>query len=283
MANGMASGEGQLWQRLKTSIQDAIASFNGVAGICIRDLATGHGFGIHADDVFPTASTIKIHILTQLLLRAEQGEIDLAHKIALICDACTGGSGVLTHLEGDVQLSLHDLAILMIIVSDNTATNLCIDLAGFDAVNALLDDLGLHWTRLQRKMMDHEPAKQDVENIATPAELVEMLGILYRGKPTPHVAEQVLSILRKPKNGFLNRALPPDLPLANKPGYTTGVRCDAGIVYTQRRPYAVAIMCKYGMDTPWQQDRFVEDLARWVHETMVMLDGSNAYGHAIFV
>jgi len=270
-----------LWKRLENRVGHMVDQFPGVAGVCVKDLNGGSRVDIRIDEVFPTASTIKIHVLTQLLIRVERGELDLAQKICLSPDVHVPGSGVITYLEGTVELSLLDIAILMIIVSDNTATNLCIDLAGMEATNALLRELGLTRTTLQRKMQDHAAVARNEENIATPGECVAMLEWLYEGKPTPQVAERCLSILKKPKNGPLNRALPLDVPLANKPGGMERVRCDAGIVYLPRRPYAIAVMTKFGLTDPLDQERFIIDVARLVHETMVALDTTSDYGQGI--
>jgi beta-lactamase class A len=186
--------ESVLWRRLEQRVALMVDEFPGVAGVCVKDLKRGNGFTIRGDQEFPTASTIKIHVLTQLLLRAERGEIDLGQQVRLAPEMCVPGSGVLTYLEGEVELSVLDLAILMIIVSDKTATNLCIDIAGIEATNALLRELGLTRTILRRKMQDQEAVARNQENIATPAECVAMLELLYRGQPTPGVAERCLSI-----------------------------------------------------------------------------------------
>ena len=271
-----------LWQRLECEISRRIDEFPGVAGVCVKDLSRGGGFSIRGDEEFPTASTIKIHVLTQLLLRAERGEIDLDEVLRLTPDLDVPGSGVLTYLEGEVELSWLNIAILMIIVSDNTATNLCIDLAGMEATNALIREMGLARTTLRRKMQDQDAVARNLENTATPADLVEMLDLLYRGEPSPGVAERCLSILKKQKGAPLfNRALPATVPLANKPGGMERVRCDAGIVYLPRRPYALAVMTKFALCEPPEQERFVIDTARAIHETMSVLDSTSDYGQGI--
>jgi len=271
-----------LWQRLENKIAYMVDDFPGVAGVCVKDLKHGDGFAIRGDEEFPTASTIKIHILTQFLLRAERGEIDLSQKLRLTPEMHVSGSGVIPYLDGKIELSWLNIATLMIIVSDDSATNLCIDMAGIDATNGLLRELGLTRTTLRRKMEDLDAVAHNEENIATPAECVAMLELLYTGKPTPAVAERCLSILKMQKTGPLfNRAIPADVPLASKPGYMERVRCDAGIVYLPRRPYAMAIMTKSALYEPPRQERFVIDAAWTIHQTMAVLDGTNDYGQGI--
>ena len=271
-----------MWQRLEHRVADLVDDFPGVAGVCVRDLTCRKGFSIRGDELFPTASTIKIHVLTQPLLRAERGEIDLNEKLTLQPEMLVPGSGVLTYLEGGIALSWLDIAILMIMVSDNSATNLCIDLAGIDATNALLRDLGLQKTVLRRKMQDRDAIAASRENVATPAECVEMMALLFAGKPTPKVAEQCLAILKKPNSSSMfNRAVPATVPLANKPGGMELVRCDAGIVYLPRRPYAMAVMTKFAMCEPTDQERSVIEMARAIHATMTVLDGTSEYGQGI--
>lgn len=270
-----------LWRRLEDRVGQMVEEFPGVAGVCVKELKRENGFAIRGDEEFPTASTIKIHILTQLLVRVERGELDLGQKIKLTPEMHLPGSGVLAYLEGEVELSLQDIAILMIIVSDNVATNLCIELAGIDATNALLREMGLTHTTLRRKMQDNAAFARNEENTSTPAECVAMLEQLFRGEPTPKVAERCLSILKKPKRSPLNRAIPPGVLVANKPGGMERVRCDAGIVYLPRRPYAIAVMTKFSLVDALDHELFIIDMARLIHETMVALDTTNEYGQGI--
>jgi beta-lactamase class A len=271
-----------LWQQLERELQRLVSDFPGVAGVALKELTTGLTLEINADEIFPTASTIKIHVLVQLLTRAEAGELDLQQRVAVSPDGHVLGSGVLAYLNGPVALTLLDLAILMIIASDNTATNLCIDAAGLEGTNALIQRLGLHQTRLQRKMMDHLAAVREQENIATPNELVRLFHLLYEGQPSPWVAEQALAILKKPKHGFIDRALPPTVTVANKPGWVDGVMCDAALVELPRRPYLVALMTKHGMVSPLAQEQFLFTLAQTIHSHLVNLDASNRYGRLVY-
>ena len=274
-----------LWRRLEAELAKRVELFPGVAGLCLYDLTTERQIGLNANEIFPTASTIKAPILMRVLQLAEQGALDLDEMIYVPQSTVVGGSGVLGHLEGygarGLPMSRLDVAILMIIVSDNTATNLCIDWCNRDSINAMLDELGLPHTRLNRKLMDLEAARRNEDNLSTPADLVRLFTLLHQAQPSAFVAEKALAIMQKPKNGMLEKALPvlDAPPLANKPGAIGHVRCDAGLVSLPHRPYAVAIMSKFGLGAPDVQEQWVVETARVVYETMAALDGSNAYGN----
>jgi beta-lactamase class A len=270
-----------VWQGLQKRLLPMVEDFPGVAGLYLKDLTNGQEIDIHGQEEFPTASSIKIHVLTRLLQRAEAGELSLEEKIRLTPELITPGSGVLSYLDGEVELSLLDIAILMIIVSDNTATNICIDAAGMESTNALLRQLGLTQTTLRRKMQDRAAIARGDENTSTPREMVQMLEHLHAGRPSPWVAERCLAILKKPKRGYFTRALPPEVPLASKPGGMERVRCDAGIVYLPRHPYAVAVMTKYARIEPFEHENRLVEFLQVIHETMVVLDSSNQYGQGI--
>src|SRR6185503_14222255 len=125
-------------------------------GFLVKDLTSGASVAFREDEQFPSASTIKIHILTALLRAAERGELALDERISLTPDLRVAGSGVITYLEHPLELSLYDIAVLMILVSDNTATNICIQRVGMAKVNALIGEFGLKQTALRRLMQDQE-------------------------------------------------------------------------------------------------------------------------------
>lgn len=270
-----------LWSQLQDRVRDGLADCPGVAGFCLQDLATRDTMGWHEQEVFPVASTIKIPILVTLLARAEKGELDLQERIAITPEVLVPGSGVLTYLEGPLELSVLDIAQLMIMVSDNTATNLCIDWAGMDAINELMESLGLSQTRIRRKMQDHESVARNEENVSTPADAVGLMRALYESRPSSAVAEQALAILKKPNRGPIERAMESDVAVSNKPGGMERVRCDAGIVWLQRHPYALALMSKFGMEHPYRQENRLVAAVQLIHEYMVAIDRSSALGQGI--
>lgn len=137
-------------------IDDVAARFSGRFALYAEHLGTGETLTRDPDAVFHSASTIKLAILIALYRRVAAGDLTLEQSVTIRAENRTGGSGVLAALGPDVHLSLYDLAVLMTIVSDNTATNECIDAVGIDYVNAMLDELGLLDLRLYRKVRPPE-------------------------------------------------------------------------------------------------------------------------------
>jgi beta-lactamase class A len=267
---------------LQAELEARVESFPGVAGVMVRDLASGASVRVNADEPFPTASTIKIHVLAQLLRRAEAGEIDLGRTFAVDKSVYVPGSGVLTYFDDPASLTIRDVANLMILISDNTATNLCIDWATFDGTNAMLRSLDLQKTVLRRKMQDHESVRRGDENISTPDEVVRFLEILYRAEGvSPWVGDETLRILKKYKRGYLSQGLPEDVPIANKTGGMPRVRNDAGIVYLKRRPYVIGVMTKYLLCDGPAAEAFIADVARRTHATMSAFDVTSKWGQGL--
>jgi beta-lactamase class A len=236
-----------LWQKLETTISDVDHNLDGVLAVAILDLSTGQKYLLHADEVLPTASSIKIAILAELYRQAQQGKLKLTDMYTLQSGDIVGGSGIAGVLTpGATRLTLRDVAALMISVSDNSATNVIIDRIGMENVNALLDSLGLAHTRLRRKMMDLKAATEGRENVATPREMMTLLEDLYRGKVlNKQFTEDFFNLLSVHKESYIPRELPEDLRVANKPGELEGVRNDSGIVFTGKRPYVISVMTTF--------------------------------------
>jgi beta-lactamase class A len=271
-----------LWDRLQAELADRVAGFPGVAGLCIKDLTTGYQVAVNTDELFPTASTIKAPILAQMFRLAEAGKLDLSRRVKLTEDLKVPGSGVIAYFDDVADLTVRDVAVLMIIVSDNTATNLCIDWATYEGTNALLRELGITKTTLRRKMQDHAAVARGAENLATPAEFVQFYEALFRGEQlSRYVCEETIKVLKKRKRSHFALGLPQDVVLAGKPGGMDNVRTDAGIVYLQRRPYTMCVMTKYAMCQPTEQDLFIAGVARTVHQHMTILDVTSGHGQGV--
>jgi beta-lactamase class A len=236
-----------LWQKLESSIQEIDRHLDGVMGVAIEDLTTGDHYFLHEDEVFAQASSIKITVLANLYLQAQQGKLKLDDLYTVQASDLVPDSDIMNGLTpGVTRVTLRDLATMMVAVSDNAATNVLIDRVGMSNVNAMLDSLGLTHTRLRRKMMDLEAAKQGRENISSPHEMMTLLDAIYHGKVLDkESAADFFKVLSTNKNSWIPRDLPADLKVANKPGSLEGVRNDSGIVFVAGRPYVICVMISY--------------------------------------
>ncbi len=258
-----------IWGKMAEELEE-VCRKTGVMGYSIRDLKTGRQAGFREDVLFPTASTIKIPILLGIALRVHKGELDWAQRVTVEDKDKVGGSGVLGHFTYKAEIALRDVAALMISLSDNTATNICIDLATMDFVNKTMRSLGLKHTMLRRKMMDIEAARRGDENVSTPGELAALVTKIYERDGIPDaVAEDVLNILSLPKGGPFTLALPENVKRANKPGGLGNLSVDAGIIYpTQDHPFALAVC---GSFLPGEPEQATKEVVRTAFGYMKIL------------
>ena len=236
-----------LWQKLESTIRDVDEHLDGVMGVAIEDLKTGDQFFLHENEVFAQASSIKIAVLANLYLQAHQGKLKLTDLYTVQASDLVPDSDIMGGLTpGVTRVTLRDLATMMVAVSDNSAANVLIDRVGMENVNAMLDSLTLPHTRLRRKMMDLEAAKQGRENISTPREMMTLLDAIYRGKLlNKQSTDDFFKVLSTNKDSWIPRHLPADVKIANKPGSLEGVRNDSGIVFVEGRPYVICVMTGY--------------------------------------
>jgi beta-lactamase class A len=236
-----------LWQKLGAGIQEVDQHLDGVMGVAIEDLSTGDHFFLHEDEVFAQASSIKITVLANLYVQAQAGKLKLTDSYTVQSSDLVADSDIMGGLTpGVTRLTLRDLATMMVAVSDNSAANVLIDRVGMPSVNAMLDSLGLTHTRLRRKMMDLQAAKEGRENISTPREMMTLLDAIYHGKVlNKEFTADFFKMLSTNKDSWIPRDLPADLKVANKPGSLEAVRNDSGIVFVEGRPYVICVMTSF--------------------------------------
>ena len=269
----------QFLAQLHRELARRAESFPGVAGFSIRDVLSGEQISLLGDEQFPSASTIKIFVLVTLLCQAEHDPGLLQQRIPI--ELRVPGSGVLTYLEEPVELSLLDVAILMMIVSDNTATNICIERAGMDEINRTIASFGLSQTVLRRVMQDSAAIAAGRENLTSPNDLVATFAALHAGKPLPSVARRALTIMSKLYSSPFRDAIPGGIVIAHKTGGMPRVRSEAALVDLPDRPYALSVMCKYAMNDVAEQNGFLSDMARVTHQFFATLADSNAHGQGL--
>lgn len=268
-----------LTQKLQGELTEIAEEVPGVMGVAVVDLSTGERFGVNDTLVFPQGSSIKIPILIELYRQVETGRLQLDERVPVRVADQVGGSGVLQRFgDGTSMLSLRDLAVLMIVLSDNTATNLLIDKVGMENVNRMLQELGLPNTKLQRKMIQPEESARGNENLSTPAEAAALMTRIARCD-LPINAERcadLRSILEIPKNGALPDPIPSNIAVAWKPGGITGVSTAWGIVALSGRPYAIAAMVNYS--DGGSAGEAIRQASEATYEHFSRLAGATPYG-----
>lgn len=242
-----------LWDKLAGTVEQVNGDLDGTMGVAILDLTDGRTYRLNADNVFATASSIKVAVLAELYRQEQEsqqgatGKARLSDSYTVDAKDLVDGSNIMSGLTpGVTKVTNRDLATFMVAVSDNSATNVLIDRVGMQNVNALLDSLGLHRTRLQRKMMDVKAAQEGRENIATPDEMMALMTALYQNKVlNKSLTDDFFKVLGTQKESFIPRYIPEDVVCANKPGELAGVRNDLGIVFVPNRPFVIVVMTGY--------------------------------------
>jgi beta-lactamase class A len=271
-----------LWQKLEASIQDVDVHLDGVMGVAIEDITTGDHIFVRPDEVFAQASSIKIAVLADLYLQAQQGKLKLTDLYTVQSSDLVPDSDIMGGLTpGITRITLRDLATMMVAVSDNSATNVLIDRVGMENVKAMLDSLGLAHTRLRRKMMDLAAAKEGRENVSSPREMMMLLGAIYRGKVlNKESAADFFKVLSTNKDSWIPRDLPAGLKIANKPGELEAVRNDSGLVFVEGRPYIICVMTSFlGNEREGEEAISKISLATW--RMFDRLSRASEYGRVI--
>lgn len=179
---------------LNITLNDMIKAHHGKVALYARQLNSGREIAIDADEPVQTASVIKLAILYNAMADVREGKASWDEKLTLKPGEAVGGSGMLHFFDTPMTVTLKDVLTMMVIVSDNTATNMAIDRFGVDAVNARVESLGLKNTHLYKKVMKPAtgpmPADQPKFGLGktTPremAEIIEQIGECHLRRATP--------------------------------------------------------------------------------------------------
>src|SRR5205085_6800779 len=195
---------------------------------------------------------IKIAVMIEAFARVAEGKAKWTDEVVLTKEKKVSGSGILVELSDGLRLTLRDAVNLMMIVSDNTATNLVLDVLTTDAVNARMDSLGLKQTRVLRKVFGggtsragEDPALKPYGlGVTTPREMATLLEKLERGEVVSREAsKEMLALLKREQiHEGIGRTLN-GVEMATKSGALDQLRSNVGILYTKRGRIAMAITC----------------------------------------
>ncbi len=218
---------------LEAEIKELIKNLDGQCSIIVNNVTYGEKFAFNEDAVFPAASLIKLWILWALYKNASLGKADLDDEIILSEEDKAGGFGVLQYMHAGLNITLRDCATLMIILSDNTATNLLIDYLGIEEINNEIRRLGMQKTSLQRKMMDVEAKIRGLDNFTSALDVHNILAAILNSPEMPNqFRQEMLDILLKQQcNNKLPLLLPEGVLFAHKTGDLPNTEHDAGILF----------------------------------------------------
>jgi len=245
---------------LDSQLREIAATYSGTCTYALTDLTGGGHIGMDEDEVMPLASLIKVPVLVALYQAVHDGKLALEDRTAYREEHHCFGSGVLIHMTPGAEMTVRDAAALMIIISDNIATNMVIDLLGLDYVNDQMRRRGLERTEIFCRLGDRE-AGLDARNmsVSTAGETARLMERLARHEEVSEAAsEDMLRILRRNDGrGELSRELPWDelnmLPdhrqnwVAEKGGsFLNGVRTCGAVFHGTRGAFAMAVFCEGG-------------------------------------
>ncbi|HEY6229923.1 MAG TPA: serine hydrolase [Pyrinomonadaceae bacterium] len=240
-----------------------VAQFKGKVNLFAKNLDTGAVYQLAGDEPVSTASTIKIAIMIEAFARVADGKARWTDELLLTKEKKVGGSGILNEFGDGLRLTLRDAITLMMIMSDNTATNLVIDVLSADAVNARMASLGFTETRLMRRVFgggeSAEGKKEENKKFGlgrtTPHEMVTLLEKLERGEIINQAASKEMLDLMKREQGT-NGIWREDwrLTKATKSGALDALRSNIGIIYHPRGRIALAITCSEMPEPNWTVD-----------------------------
>ncbi|HVH13661.1 MAG TPA: serine hydrolase [Longimicrobium sp.] len=247
---------------LRGTIEDIIRPYEGTVGVSLQNLATGETLSIRGEEKFPSASLIKVSVLVALLDEVRRGTIRLDDPITMIARDRVGGSGALKHLHSGLGLTVEDAARLMIVISDNTATNLILDKVPMRAAWAKMDSLGLPATRIHSKTFNRSTSVAMDSSVryglgfTTPDETVRLFALLHQGRAVSAEMDSLaLEILGDNEDwNKIVRWLPDGARAAHKSGDVDQSRNDCGILYGPDAPVAVCVMTRENRDTSYATD-----------------------------
>ena len=271
---------------LENRIGVELKSYDGLMGIYINDFR-GNVIRIHDREKFETASTIKLFVLAALFDRIHKGELSLQDMLEYKKEHVIDGSGILSSMEVWTKLSLKNIATLMIIVSDNIATNMLIDFLGVEAINDCIGRLGCRDTVLHNRI-DFEAYSR--LGTSTPADYASVWERMAQGTLIDRAcSEQMLAICRQQHyNSMLTKNLPPYyldpdnyeeeiIYVASKSGSMDACRNDGGIVSTPYGSYVIVMFNKDFGDNQYYAEHpatvFGSRVSRLIFDQYLALEG----------
>lgn len=255
--------------KLQKKLVEAIAGFNGDIGIYVKNIRTGKVVMINADTVFPTASIVKVPILTGIMQKLHKNELKYNQSITYKDSLLYAGSDILGSFKENEKIELKKVMMLMLTTSDNTASLWLQSLAGGGArINELMDSLGLKNTRVNSRT----PGRENIRTVygwgqTTPAEIGTLFEKIYNNEVfSKTVCERMMRSLGRnmwDENESLSQ-IPPTIEVFSKNGCVNASRSEVLLVNAPNNPYIFCIFTKNNKDVRWTRDNEAWTVARKV-------------------
>ncbi len=254
----LATAPATVAESLSDRLLPMLESHRGKVAVYVKQLQTGEQFSYQADEPMPTASLIKLPVMVEALRQVGEGNIALDDVVTVRQEDMVPGSGILTrHFTPGATITLRDAMRLMIVYSDNTATNLVADAIGIAATGQQMKQLGLQSTALHSKVyrgdttIDPEGSKRYGIGVTTAAEIGQLLEMIQCHQVLDATAcDLILDDLKECEDrAKIARFLPRSVVFANKTGYVGETRTDAGILYAPDQQIVVAVLTTDNADT----------------------------------
>jgi beta-lactamase class A len=265
---------------LDRRVRAEVAGFSGNVSLYAKNLDTGAEYSFGGDEPVRTASTIKVAVMIEAFARVAEGKVKWTDELVLTKEKKVSGSGILPEFADGLHLTFRDAVTLMMTLSDNTATNLVVDVLGADAVNARMQSLGLTETRLMRKIGGGGESEEGrrAENKrfglgrTSPREMVSLMERLELGQiVSPAVSKEMIELMKREQgtDGIWRELW--KIPKATKSGALDALRSNAGIIYHPRGRIALAVTCDDMPEPNWTIDNPAYHLMSRLSE--IVIDG----------
>jgi beta-lactamase class A len=245
-------------KKLQQQIETLVKNFNGDIGVYVKDLHSGKVVQINADTVFPTASIVKVPILVGVMDKINRGELGYHQPLTYRDSLLYAGEDILGSFKQDEKIELSKVMMLMLTMSDNTASLWLQSLAGTGTrVNELLDSMGFVHTRVNSRTPGREAIrKQFGWGQSSPKEMATLFEKIYNGEVVSKAAsDKMLRLLNR--NYFDNIAisqLPPNAVVYTKNGAVDQTRNEVLLIKGNKAEYVFCVMSKNNKDSSWKND-----------------------------
>ena len=257
---------------LTEKIKPLLAGFHGDVGVYVKDLRKNRIVTIQADTLFPTASIVKIPILIGIMSRIEKSELNYHQDLLYRDSLLYAGEDILGSFADSQTITLNKVMMLMLTMSDNTASLWLQSLAGSGTrINQILDSLGYPKTRVNSRTEGRYPNWQQYGwGQTTPREIATLLEQIYQGKMISADASE--RMLRNLKRNFWDAQslsqFPPTANTFSKNGAVDESRSEVVLVNSPHSDFVFAIMTKNNQDTSWTNQNEAWELTRQIARTL---------------